>query len=565
MDHPGSEGRRGPLLALGLYGVLALALTGPRLLTGQRQITDGWADHEIFYWNFWWLGRALAGGQDPWYTTLVFHPAGTSLGFHPTSYLNGLLSLPLQWLLGPERGVVIAYNLIALASLVLAAQVAFLLVRQVLGHGGLAAPLVAGLVYGFSAYHVWHLGRLHVGGLEWLGLFVLALLRLLRDDVRPVRDGLLLAGATVLVLYTSLTNTASAALFTLALAVGAAFTDGARLLRRRVLAAAGVCGAVTLLAAAPFLHAWLAYPRPVQGARSVEENVAYSADPAGYVLPGRNSVLYGAMASRRLPAGEGRGEEVFAGYLTLLLAGAALALAAERRKAWLWAGIGAFFLVLSLGPSLKLLGHDTGVPLPYRVLYEVLPILKVNRTPVRYAAPLMLCLAVLAALGVRALRRRLAGRWVAPALVVVALAESLFHVPVAAREPAPALYAAMAGSGGVVINVPLYHARLERRIMYHQIFHGLPVTTACIPRSSTVPHQLLEATQLRACLLEPAGCARADPAVVAREIRERGIGWVLLHTRFLTPEALAAAEGVLSRAGARERREDPSGIVAYRF
>jgi hypothetical protein len=124
---------------------------------------------------------------------------------------------------------------------------------------------------------------------------------------------------------------------------------------------------------------------------------------------------------------------------------------------------------------------------------------------------------------------------------------------------------AAAGSLRVVINVPLYHARLERRVMYHQIFHGLPITTACIPRSTTAPHQLIAGTDLRACLLEPAACARADPARVAREIQERGIGWVLLHTRFLSPAARAAAEAVLSQAGARERREDPAGIIAYGF
>jgi hypothetical protein len=343
---------RGPWLALALYALLALALTGPRLLTGDHYVTDGWADHEIFFWNFWWLGEALVGAQDPWYTTLVFAPTGTGLGFHPTAFLDAAISLPFQALLGAEKGVVLAYNLITLASLTLSGFFAFLFARRLLGDRSFAAPLLAGLIYGFSAYHVWHLGRLHVGGIEWLALFALALVRLLDPEVRPWRDGLLLAGATVLLLYTSLTNLASALLLTLALAGGMALTHQARWLRRQTVAAAALCGAVVLVAAIPFLHAWLAYPRPVQGTRSVEENVAYSADPAGYVLPGRNSLLYGALAPQRLAAGEGRGEEIFPGYLTILLAGLALAAAADRKRVWLWGGIGCFFLVLSLGPSL---------------------------------------------------------------------------------------------------------------------------------------------------------------------------------------------------------------------
>ena len=45
--------------------------------------------------------------------------------------------------------------------------------------------------------------------------------------------------------------------------------DRSRILRRPVVLAAAVAAAAILLAALPFLHAWLAYPGPVQAARSV--------------------------------------------------------------------------------------------------------------------------------------------------------------------------------------------------------------------------------------------------------------------------------------------------------
>ena len=141
--------RRYPrLTALAVFLVLAVLFSSPRLLGASFYVADDWHDVEIFFWDFWWLGEALRSGQDPWFTTAVFHPAGTSLGFHPTGFLYGIISLPFQTLLGVATGVVLAYNLITLASLALAAWFTFLLARR-LGAGDLPA-LLAGLIYSFS-------------------------------------------------------------------------------------------------------------------------------------------------------------------------------------------------------------------------------------------------------------------------------------------------------------------------------------------------------------------------------------------------------------------------------
>jgi hypothetical protein len=544
------------------FGLLAVLLTSPRLLGASHYIRDDWHDVEIFFWDFWWLGEALRTGQDPWFTTAVFHPAGTSLGFHPTGFLYGFFSLPLQALLGAEVGVVLAYNLITLSSLTLGAWFAWLLARK-LGAGDLAAA-VTGIVYSFSAYHFWHLGRLHVGGIEFLPLFLLALLMLTGDQVRPVRAGLATGGAAVLLLYSSLTNFSSAILLTVVLALILLFTDRPRLLRREVLLGAMVAAAVVFLAALPFLHAWVAYPQPVEGARSVAENATYSADLLGYVVPGHNSTLYGSLAASLDPQRVTRGEETFTGWLPWLLLPLGL-LAVKGRRPWPWVILAAVFGVLSLGPFLKVMGHETGLPLPYRLLYEVVPLLKMNRTPVRLAAPFLLFLAVLAGLGAQRLAAARKQGWILPLVLLVAVAESVYSLPLTPREAAPAVYRQLEAGGGAVLNVPLYHARLDRRLMYHQIFHRQPVTSACIPRASTTPHLLIQGTDLRACLVKPEACSRIDPVKVAREIQDRQVGWILLHTEFMSPATVVAVERLLRQAGVVERIEDPGGIIAYRF
>ncbi|MFQ5767975.1 MAG: hypothetical protein ACE5ID_08335 [Acidobacteriota bacterium] len=578
-----------------LYFGLALLITSPRLLGDGIYITDDWHDNEIFFWDFWWLKQALAGGHDPWFTTRLFYPAGTSLGFHPTAFLYAAFSLPFQAILGSERGVILAYNWITLASLVLASFFTFLLVRRLTGHHG--AAVLSGLVFGFSPFHFWHLGRLHVGGLEWLPLYLLALLnvpgiglggaggeraggfpatggserwwrRLWKESVAPAPWvlGLALGGVATLLLYTSLTHLMSAALLTLLLLGRAARQHPGLFKSGSLWRTAAWAGLVGLVALAPFLHAWFMDPPARHSSRTLQENIEYSADAAGYLVPGTNHGLYGGASRRWGGAAARAGRDVFTGFLTLLL----LPLAWRRRlrrETGVWLGLGAIFLILSLGPSLKVLGWQTGWPLPYRILHDWIPLFGVNRSPVRYAAVVQLCLAVLAGFSVRELlRRRRRAVW----LVILALlaAGDAWTRPVfLKRQAAPEVFARIARSpeDAVVLNVPLYHAVVERRIMYQQIFHGRPLTTACIPRSSVPQHLLIQGTQLRACLLEAEGCARADPRVVRREILARKIGFILLHKHEMTPALLKGVDDLLTRAGPFQRVEDPAGLLVFAF
>src|SRR5207247_1443250 len=82
-----------------------------------------------------------------------------------------------------------------------------------------------------------------------------------------------------------------------------------------------------------------------------------------------------------------------------------------RRLGWLAALL--LFVALALGPELHLdkatgaRSLPLGLPMPYQALQAV-PLLQVGRAPARFAAPATLCLALLAAQGVVALRRRVA-------------------------------------------------------------------------------------------------------------------------------------------------------------
>src|SRR5207253_242240 len=82
--------------------------------------------------------------------------------------------------------------------------------------------------------------------------------------------------------------------------------------------------------------------------------------------------------------------------------------------------------LLALGPSPHLggamLALPFGLPSPYS-LFEQLPLVGIGRTPARFMGPALLCLALLTAWGVLALRQRVpsAARLVAPAAALLVL------------------------------------------------------------------------------------------------------------------------------------------------
>jgi len=185
---------------LALYTAITLYLLSPvlpvfnRAIAGDWRATiDGWQN----VWGIWWVGHALATGQNPFFTPLLFHPDGASLYFQTLNMTNGLLTLPVQWLWGPLA----AYNAAILLGFVLTGYGAYLLTRSLVGHRG--AAVLAGAIYTFCPFHLlkfWE-GQLEWVTLQWIPFFLLFLLRAF--DSGRLRWRLLAALFLVLVSLTS--------------------------------------------------------------------------------------------------------------------------------------------------------------------------------------------------------------------------------------------------------------------------------------------------------------------------------------------------------------------------
>ena len=140
----------------------------------------------------------------------------------------------------------------------------------------------------------------------------------------------------------------------------------------------------------------------------------FSADLAGYAVPTQLHPLLGgvirAWSHDSTPQPDGsyfavnKGQQIYLGYVALALAVVGAWRGRRRGETWFWVTSALLFFVLTLGPNLRIAGHDTGIPLPFRLL-ERLPFFKGNRYPSRYSVMLLLSVAPLVAAGANGVLR----------------------------------------------------------------------------------------------------------------------------------------------------------------
>jgi hypothetical protein len=183
-------GRRAEAQILGAYAALTVAATYPLVLSVRRAI-PGSDDAYQFYWDLWWVKRALVDRHtNPYVTGEVFFPYGGHLYFHTLNLLQDVIVLPVTLLLG----LPVAYNLIVLLAFTLSGFGMYRLALYVLEHevdpdGVRAQPqrarlaaFAAGAAFTFSSYrHVHLLGHLDLLSTQWLPLSALFLLKTRRE------------------------------------------------------------------------------------------------------------------------------------------------------------------------------------------------------------------------------------------------------------------------------------------------------------------------------------------------------------------------------------------------
>jgi hypothetical protein len=600
------SGRRLPqprrdLAVLAFYAVVAVIFTWPLVLhfaqaAPGEQVGDTWQ----MVWNLWWVRQALENFQNPFQTQLIFYPQGTGLFLHALNPLNGLVSWPVQALVGlfstRAAGAIAGYNFIVLLSFTLAAYGAFCLARY-LWHSEKAA-LLAGLAYGFSTYGFAHLlGHLNLISYELIPIYILFLLKALhinseppvfsRQTARLVFPAVLvLLGLTLLelqyVLYMGFFS-----LFYLVYLTGLYLFKKARnetlpyrldrVLLRAVFIGLGFV-ILSLPLTIPMLREALNNPNTVP----LRQENTYSADLLAYFYPSPFHPLWGEALQKAIKPFTATLIEkvVFPGFTVyaLILAGFGLWLARRfnpgrkqplqpvagtapvtvegdqnfRPGPLFWSAIAAVFAVLSLGPRLHINGVEYGPKLPGALIYEI-PILNITRVPARFGIVAILALALVAAWGLSRLVMLWPGKRLAYNLLTGAalllLAFELLPAPYPLTEykvsPFYQVLAQQPAGDYAVMEVPLNAGKYQYRSDYlqSQMTHGKPSLNGYISRNPVFPpyYGVPVFLEYRDFLNRPRPDILPDQKPDAAILRYFGVRYIVIRKDIIQGKELASA------------------------
>jgi hypothetical protein len=294
----------------------------------------------------------------------------------------------------------------------------------------------------------------------------------------------------------------------------------------------------------PMIRESLASDYMVPPADSVER---LSADLTAFVTPSELHPVWGGLVAGWANTFTATTSErtVFAGYSVLALA--VLALWTRRRTAGFW-GIGALaFAVLALGPVLHVGGQAQlagvgPIPMPYALLRQAIPFLRISRSVSRFDVVVMLCLAALAALGLSWLLDRVGQfgqkrvSWLAVgALALVGLEFWVAPYPLSYPETRP-FHTQLAQEAGqfAVMDIPMDYWDRPANLLY-QTVHQKPMVSGYTSRSNPrAPADRTPVLQTFRYLAPDINAA--DPrALAATVLADLDVRYVIVHKNDLPP------------------------------
>ena len=134
----------------------------------------GCGDPALFLWFFQWPATALAHGQNPFYSTALFHPTGVNLLAQTSVTGLSLPLVPVTWIWGPVASLNVASTL----APAITAFTAFVAIRRWVSWT--PAAFLGGLLYGFSPFVLTSLEFAH---LMTAALMLLPLILAVLDEI----------------------------------------------------------------------------------------------------------------------------------------------------------------------------------------------------------------------------------------------------------------------------------------------------------------------------------------------------------------------------------------------
>ena len=472
-----------------LYLVLYCLFTWPLCLKFSTHFFGDTIDGPQNIWNLWWVNLAVRHPDlypSIWRTPLLHWPYGTTLVGHTLNPFNGFVAAVLLEFLP----LVTTYNVIVVMAFVLAGLTMYWLAFYV--SNAYWASITAGVIFTFSSFHFMHAeGHLQLVSLEWIPLFLLSW-HLLVTKPTAAR-GMFAAVVLWLVLlcdYYYFFYCVVAAILIVLWCMGVR-RDPRLFFAREYWLPCTSFVVIAALLVGPIVWQLLLtnYRDPLIGSHDPSQ---FSLDLLALFIPGGHWRFNGLTRFfwSRLPGNLSESSaylplSVYA-VLGYLWARRKTLEAHVRRALALWFALMAAFILLALGPALRVAGTVVwDKAMPYTILAGLLPFLALSGLPVRMMVMVTLAASVLSAMGFRELYGQFSQK---TALVLVLLAVIVFEslpIPLAAtRLEIPEYVTVLAGlpdAGGVLDEV----APSPSQLMYYQIGFMKPIAFGYISRVPT--------------------------------------------------------------------------------
>jgi hypothetical protein len=379
-----------------VYLAAAVIYTWPLVLHPVSRLAApvGPGDPFLYLWVFGWvMGTILRSPLDVLngrvFNANIFYPAESTLAYSDHMILQSVALTPIYAATGD---VVLCYNVLLFASMVLSGVAMHAFVRGVTG--STAGAYLAGLAWAFWPYRFAHLVHIQLQALYFLPLAFLFLHRLMAG--RRKRDasalGVVIGLQALSSVYYAVIGGVGIAVAAVALAIGIGRWRSSLIARRLVLAA--VIGAAIV---APVAWVYWRVQRDAGFGRSLYEASRNAATLRSYVQVPAENVAYGRTGL--LPSGMLE-HAVFPGFAVLALAVVGIVRGRRgdaRPLVTAMLAVGTLAFVLSLGPD--------GLRGLYALFQRYLFGFQAIRAPARFAVLVMFALTTLAALGLRELTR----------------------------------------------------------------------------------------------------------------------------------------------------------------
>ncbi|GAA2577887.1 glycosyl transferase [Winogradskya consettensis] len=378
-------------LAITTFIAVALFITAPLWLNLDHELRDDPQDQAFFEWMLAHGARVLTDGAYPFFSDRMNYPDGVNMMANTSVLAVSLPMTPITVLFGPH----VAFNAFLTLALSFTGISWYLVLSRQFVSSRLAA-WVGALFATFAPSMISHAGGHPNIVSQFLVPLIIWRVLELRRAGRAVRGGLILAGLLVWQAFINLEI-----LFMTAVGLGIFCAVLAISRRRRepgeikaFLRGLGVAASVALTLLAYPLYVQFFGPQSYHG---LPEFVRYfGADLGAFTAYAQRSIAGNSVTASRL-AQNAAEENAFFGWGLVILFFGLVAWMRRSVAVVALACIALFFGAMSLGPTIRVNGVDTGVAGIWSMLHSV-PVLN-SAVPTRWALAIAPMIAIVLALG----------------------------------------------------------------------------------------------------------------------------------------------------------------------